>query len=74
MDSVVKGEFEGERELVRYLGENPLIDMLMISLLKQRLPVENDNEDLNIGDWKNEYIDHRALFQGLCNEFDLKFE
>jgi len=28
--------------------------MLMVSALKQLLPIENEDEDLNIGDWKNE--------------------
>lgn len=48
--------------------------MLMVSALKQLLPIENEDEDLNIGDWKNEQINPKAIFQGLCNEFDLIFE
>lgn len=48
--------------------------MLMVSALKQLLPIENEDEDLNIGDWKNEQINPKVIFQGLCNEFDLIFE
>jgi hypothetical protein len=74
LDLVIRGEFEDETEVIQYISENCLIDVLLVSVLKHSLPIENEDNDLNIGDWKNEDIDHRALFQGLCNEFDLVFQ
>ncbi len=43
LDLIIKGEFDDEKELIAYISENILMDMLLISVLKQSLPVENED-------------------------------
>lgn len=69
-DRINNGEFENEVEVIHYIEQNPIIDLLMISILKNILPFGGD-DDSPCSSFGSMRTHHRAMFQAICNEFDL---